>query len=155
MQIKIIKTLTPSQKYDLCELWNNEYPAQLGYADMAAFDAYLAKLIEPVHFLVEDENGKIIGWYFHFFRDNGKWFVIILSSDIQGKGVGSVLLKKAKAKETELNGWVTDHNNYEKKNGEVYRSPIGFYKKNGFEVVKEERLELEVLSAVRIRWRKY
>lgn len=152
MKISHYKTLTYSQKSALLELWNNEYPVQLGYSDMAAFDAYLNKLINVEHFLVEENDGTIMGWYFHFLRENAKWFVIILSSDIQGKGVGSALLTKAKETETELNGWVTDHDRYKKRNGEIYRSPLGFYKKNGFKVLVGERLELDELSAVRIRW---
>ncbi|MEZ4935917.1 MAG: GNAT family N-acetyltransferase, partial [Saprospiraceae bacterium] len=145
-------TLTIYQKAALLELWDNEYPAQLGYSDMAAFDGYLDKLINVEHFLVEANDGTIMGWYFHFLRDNAKWFVIILSSEIQGKGVGSALLAKAKKTETELFGWLTDHDRYKKRNGDVYRSPLGFYKKNGFEVLADERLELDKLSAVKIRW---
>ena len=152
MNINRCKTLTIRQKEALLNLWNSEYPVQLGYHNMEAFTAYLDKLINVEHYLVEGHDGLICGWYFHFMRDSAKWFVIILSSDIQGQGIGSALLKKAKETETELNGWVTDHNRYKKRNGDVYRSPIRFYKKNGFKVLEGNRLELEKLSAVRIRW---
>ncbi|MEZ4931315.1 MAG: hypothetical protein R2788_04180 [Saprospiraceae bacterium] len=86
MKISRYKTLTTYQKAALLELWNNEYPAQLGYSDMAAFDTYLNILINVEHFLVEANDGKILGWYFHFLRDHAKWFVIILSSEIQEEG---------------------------------------------------------------------
>jgi GNAT superfamily N-acetyltransferase len=154
MQIKKYHSLNDAQKRALFDLWNNEYPAQISHADMATFDSYLDDLENVEHFLVEDEHGKIKGWYFHFTREKATWFAIILSHDVQGKGIGSTLIQHAKEIEIELNGWVTDHDHYKKRNGEVYRSPLGFYQKNGFEVLEGEQLEVEVLSAVRITWKK-
>ena len=76
------------------------------------------------------QEEKIKGWYFDFNRDSEKWFAMILDASIQGQGFGRQILNQAKEKESELNGWVIDHNNDLKANGEYYKSPIGFYLKN-------------------------
>jgi hypothetical protein len=51
-----------------------------------------------------------------------------------------------------LNGWVIDHNNDRKKNGLIYVSPLKFYEKCGFEIQNYMRLELDKISAVKIKW---
>ncbi len=154
MKIKKYHTLTSDQKCSLLELWNHEYPAHLAYADIDAFQSYLDNLIEPEHLLLETETGEIKGWYFHFTRNEEKWFAIILSVDIQGQKMGTALLEKARETQTELNGWVVDQDLYKKRDGTPYPSPLGFYLKNGFKLLEEERLELDILSAIKIRWRK-
>lgn len=100
------------------------------------------------------ENNSIGGWYFDFVREQEKWFAIILDSSLQGKGFGTKLLNMAKEKEPELNGWVIDRDTDRKRNGDLYRSPLPFYLKNGFEKISDTRLELEKISAVKITWRK-
>lgn len=62
------------------------------------------------------------------------------------------MLNKLKDDEDTLNGWVIDHDLDKKSNGYYYKSPIGFYQKNGFKVISETRLELEIMSAVKIIW---
>ena len=84
----------------------------------------------------------MLAWYVNFIRNRKKWFVILLNSNIQGKGYGTQLINLAKKEESELNGWVIEHDNDLKQNGEKYKSPLGFYLKNGFEVISEDRLEL-------------
>ena len=100
-----------------------------------------------------DENQKIKGWYFDFYRDDEKWFALILNSKCQRKGWGRKILNLAKEKETELNAWVIDHNKYKKRNGELYKSPLNFYVKNGFEIMLETRLQNEKIAAVKIKWK--
>ena len=146
--------LSESEKLEILKLWNKEYPKQLAYASKKEFDEYLEALVEQSHIILVDENNRIKGWYFDFVRDNEKWFAIILDSKLHGKGLGTKLLNLAKEKESELNGWVIDHNNEKKTNGEIYHSPLDFYLKNGFEKLTLERLELDKISAVKIRWRK-
>ena len=146
--------LSDSEKLEVYELWNNEYPEKLSYRSIKEFEDYLKKLTEQSHILLIDSNGKIKGWYFDFIRDKEKWFAIILDSEIHGKGLGSKLLELAKQKENELNGWVIDHNRDKKKNGETYNSPLNFYLKNGFNIRTKYRLELENISAVKIKWTK-
>ncbi|PKA82039.1 hypothetical protein ATE92_0164 [Ulvibacter sp. MAR_2010_11] len=146
------KALTKSQKEEIHNLWNNEYPEKLNHANLSAFEKYLESLSNQSHILLIDDNKMIKGWYFHFLRENEKWFAIILDSEIQGKGFGSKILNLAKETETELNGWVIDKSSDKKRNGELYKSPLHFYLKNEFELLPEIRLELEILSAVKIKW---
>jgi hypothetical protein len=53
-----------------------------------------------------------------------------------------------------LNGWVIDHNNDKRKDGLIYISPLKFYEKCGFEIQSDIRLELDNISAVKIKWTK-
>lgn len=149
-----LTALSKSDKKEILGLWNNEYPAKMNYQTMEDFDNYLESLTEQSHILMINDNHSIKGWYFDFIRENEKWFAIILDSGIQGKGFGTMILNLAKEKESELNGWVIDKINNRKKNGEFYKSPLDFYLKNGFEKLVKNRLELEKLSAVKIKWTK-
>ena len=67
-------------------------------------------------------------------------------------GLGRKMLDKIKQSEYVLNGWVIDHYNDKKKNGQTYTSPSSFYEKCDFEILKKERLELDKISAVKIKW---
>ncbi|MCK9481612.1 MAG: hypothetical protein M0R38_07625 [Bacteroidia bacterium] len=64
------------------------------------------------------------------------------------------MLNELKSDENVLNGWVIDHNSDIKINGNFYQSPLNFYLKNEFEILNETRLELEIMSAVKIKWKK-
>ncbi|SDB50059.1 Acetyltransferase (GNAT) domain-containing protein [Flavobacteriaceae bacterium MAR_2010_188] len=153
--MEFIKTLklTDSQKREIFDLWNNEYPVNLTFSKFSEFQKYLKSLDNKSYILIADKNQNIKGWYVDFIREKEKWFILILDSDYQSKGLGSKLLNLAKEKETELNGWVIDHNNDLKTNGESYKSPLGFYQKNGFKVNLDVRLELEKISALKISWK--
>jgi len=61
-------------------------------------------------------------------------------------------LNKLKSENDILNGWVIDHKNDVKINGELYQSPLLFYEKNDFQIFPEYRLEIPILSAVKITW---
>ena len=151
--MEFVKTskLSKLQKQEICDLWNNEYPEKLNYKALFEFEQYLRSLENPSHVIMLDENQKIKGWYFDFYRDDEKWFVLILNSKCQRKGWGRKILNLAKEKETELNAWVIDHNKYKKRNGELYKSPLNFYVKNGFEIMLETRLQNEKIAAVKIK----
>lgn len=154
--MQFIKTskLSKSQKQEICDLWNNEYPEKLNYRNLADFENYLKNLSKQSHIIMVDKDQNIKGWYFDFIRENEKWFAIILNSKFQGKGLGKKILNLVKEKESELNGWVIDHSNDKKQNGEIYESPLSFYLKNGFEILMKNRLENEKISAVKIKWKK-
>ena len=154
--MKLIRTnqLTEVQKLQIYELWNNEYQARIGYEDISEFDTYLAKLTDQHHILALNENEEVKGWYFDFIRDNERWFAIILDQSLQGKGFGTNMLNMAKSTNSVLNAWVNDLNTDLKRNGELYKSPLEFYIKNGFKVLSDIRIETEVLSAVKIIWEK-
>jgi GNAT superfamily N-acetyltransferase len=153
--MNIIETQTPDheQKDTIFRLWNNEYPQQLGYTDIAGLDNYLGNLQCQSHYFAIDGQSAICGWAFTFIREQEKWFAIIVDSAFHKKGIGSLLLQALKDKEPILNGWVTDHYRYTKQNGQPYLSPLPFYIKNGFTVCANVRLEAPVLSAVKISWR--
>jgi len=152
--MKIIKTniLNKKQKIQIFDLWNNEYPVKLIYENYEQFEDYLRNLKKQCHILIIDNKDSVIGWYFDFVRENEKWFAMILNSEFQRKGYGTKLLNKAKTKNQELNGWVIDHDNDIKQNGKFYISPIKFYEKNGFKIINNKRLELDEISAVKIKW---
>ncbi|MFL9834332.1 GNAT family N-acetyltransferase [Chryseobacterium terrae] len=154
MKIATTKHLNPEQKQQILQLWNNEYPEKLAYKNLEDFENYLEKLSEVNHFLLLDDE-KIQGWAITFKRENEIWFAIILSENLHGKGWGTKVLNELKQNTEELNGWVIDHNNDKKMNGNFYKSPLRFYLKNDFEVLPEIRLELEIMSAVKIKWKKY
>jgi len=146
------KALTAEQQAQVIRLWNKEYPDTLSYQTEAQFDDYLKGLKELQHLLLIDEQGKLQGWAITFEREAGTWFAIILDSQLHGKGLGSKLLDRLKLKHNVLNGWVIDHHRAVKPDGNPYRSPFGFYLKNGFNAVPDTRLELDKISAVKIVW---
>jgi GNAT superfamily N-acetyltransferase len=152
--LKIIQTneLNGPAKNQVLDLWNNEYPEKISYNSLTEFDKYLQNLSSLNHYLLTNNEHLILGWALTFERENEKWFAIILSEEIQGKGLGREMLNELKKAERVLNGWVIDRNNHKKKNGEIYVSPLKFYEKCGFEIQSEVRLELDKISAVKIKW---
>jgi GNAT superfamily N-acetyltransferase len=152
--LQIFRTvhLDKGARQQLLQLWNAEYPANLAYNSLLAFEGYLEELSCPTHFLLTNDSGLINGWAVTFIREDEKWFGVILSGAVQGQGWGRKMLDTLKQSEKELNGWVIDHNNERKINGQSYTSPLRFYQKLGFEVLKGVRLELDKISAVKIRW---
>lgn len=145
--------LTPEQKETVHQLWNQEYPAQVSHPTLADFEAYLNNLTESTHYLLQSDTGVLEGWAISFTRDGERWFVIILDSKVHGMGKGTALLNKLKEKEQKLCGWVVEHNQYTRQNGEPYRSPLKFYEKNGFTIDPQTRQESENLAAVKIAWK--
>ncbi len=154
MNIRRSHSLETSHKERIFELWQSEFTSGVSYESMAAFEAYLIKWENPMHFVLMDSQGELQGWLFAFDRDGDRWFSMLLDPAVQGKGYGSKLLEAAKAVESQLNGWVVDHDRHLRSDGKAYRSPIDFYLKNGFEVKADERFETEQLSGVKLVWRK-
>ena len=144
--------LSKTLRKEILTLWNREYPVELNYKNEIELDKYIEGLIEASHLLVFDESSNMVGWYFDFIRDKERWFAIILDGKAQGKGCGTQVLNYAKQNNSELNGWVIDVDGYKKVNGELYKSPLQFYLKNGFEIQGNKRLEDEKISAIKIRW---
>lgn len=75
-----------------------------------------------------------------------------MNSKCQKKGFGSQILNQIKQNENNLSGWVIDHNNDFKRNGNSYNSPLNFYLKNDFAVVDQCRLSTDKIDAVKITW---
>lgn len=152
MTIIQTKSLNQIQKEAIFNLWNSEYPEKLNYETIQQLDDYLDLLLEQKHYLLLAENHKITGWCFTFLRDSEKWFAIIIANEFQGKGFGKLLLETIKKEGKLLNGWVTNHNKDYKNNGEIYKSPLGFYLKNGFKVIENQVLKTDKISAIKIFW---
>ena len=154
--LKVLKTteLNEQAKIQVLDLWNNEYPVKLSYSNLSDFESYLRNLSNPQHYLLANDRGLILGWAFTFDREDERWFAIILSETIKGSGIGRKILEEIRCDEPILNGWVIDHNNDKKQNGQYYISPLKFYVKCGFEVIDDTRLEIDKLSAIKIKWMK-
>lgn len=141
------------QRLQLMELWNNEYPASLAHKTLEDFVAYLATLSYCKHYLLIEDN-TIFAWGFEFDRNEERWFALIIDKAHQGKRIGSQLLNFMKESNKQLNGWVIDHGNATMSDGSFYCSPLTFYLKNDFQLISHQRIDNEVISAVKIQWTK-
>lgn len=148
--MKIFKTkrLTAQQKDHINKLWNEEYPVKLANR----FELLLDGIADYNHYLIEDEEQNVLAWAVDFVKENETRFSIIVDSKHQGKGLGGSLLNRLKLENKEFYGWVIDHNNDLKNNGEQYQTPIAFYLKHGFEILPEIRIESEMIRAIKIKW---
>jgi hypothetical protein len=153
MRLYTSRLLNNNQQAQLMQLWNKEYPEQLAYCELSEFRSYLTGLANVMHFLLTDNDELIKAWAFTFTREAERWFAIILDNTVQGQGHGTSLLDILKTKEQILCGWVTDHNQYKKKDQTNYRSPLDFYLKNNFTICDQVRLKTDKLSAVKIQWK--
>ncbi|MFT4847684.1 MAG: hypothetical protein ACI83B_000205 [Sediminicola sp.] len=79
---------------------------------------------------------------------------IILDSSIHVNGFGTKIHELTKQNKNGLNGWVIDHSNERKSNGKLYIPPLNFYLKYGFKKLSRNRLELDKISAVKIKRKK-
>ena len=150
--MEIIKTifLSDVQSEQINSLWNSEYPLKL----KDRFPILLEGTTWHNHFLIEDSNHVVIAWAVMFEHSNQNRFSIIVSKEHQAKGLGKLLLNHLKATHDEFFGWVIDHNNDLKLNGENYISPLSFYLKQGFEIIPNQRIDSEMIQAVLVGWKK-
>src|ERR1700712_1589211 len=96
MKIVQKEVLSLEEKDSLMQLWNNEYPARLHLKTIDDFESYLNGISNTKHYLLLDDSNEINGWAFTFLREGEDWFAIILDSQIQGKGNGSLLINEIK-----------------------------------------------------------
>jgi len=148
MRITKLKILTPSQEEQIDNLWNEEYPIKLANR----FKLLLEGVNHFNHYLIEDNQRKVMAWAVDFEKDHEIRFSIIVRTADKGKGLGSLLIEKLKVEVDEFYGWVIDHNNDIKSNGENYQTPLPFYIKHGFTILKDSRIDTEMLSAVKVKW---
>jgi hypothetical protein len=148
MKIAKTKTLNSKQYHQINQLWNDEYPIKL----RDRFPILLEGATNYHHYVIEDSKQHVIAWAVDFEKENQIRFSIIVSSSQQGKGLGGLLINKLKAEHKEFYGWVIDHNDDVKSNGERYQTPLPFYLKHGFEILHEERIESEMIRAVKVKY---
>lgn len=147
MEIIKTKSLTAKQFQQINSLWNEEYPLKL----KDRFELLLDGVNDYNHYLVEDKDRNILAWAVDFEKDNEIRFSIIVDKNHQGKGLGVQLIKKLKTDLKEFYGWVIDHNDDKKSNGENYESPLSFYINQGFEVLHNKRFDTDLIKAVKIK----
>jgi GNAT superfamily N-acetyltransferase len=147
-KIKKTKTLTPFQAEQINRLWNDEYPIKL----KDRFPLLLVDVDRYNHYIIEDIDKNIIAWAVDFEKEKQTRFSIIVSAKHRGKGLAKLLIDKLKEENNEFYGWVIDHNDDLKSNGEYYQSPLGFYQKLGIEVLYNIRIDSEMIKAVMIKW---
>lgn len=150
--IKVSAELSDSQKQNILNLWNNEYPEEIAYASIEEFNTYLDNLSDHSHYFISDGDIADIGWAMTFKRNNELNFAMIVHSEYQRMGVGTYLIDKIKEGQHKLVGWTIESGEYQKGSGGPYISPIKFYKKNHFEIHSNKYLENAPINAVKISW---
>jgi hypothetical protein len=143
-------TLSETQFDQINELWNNEYPIKLKDRFVLLLEGSEAQQ----HFLIEDDEQKVIAWAVLFDMDTETRFSIIVANEYKVKGLGSKLIEHLKFAKNNFNAWVIDHNNDLKSNGAYYQSPLPFYLKHDFEILHHIRIDNEMIKAVKIKWQK-
>jgi GNAT superfamily N-acetyltransferase len=152
MDIEKTKSLNSEEKQTVFDLWNRGYPVKLGFRTIIELENYLNTLTDVTYYLLKTDSKVIEGWAMTFSAAEEKWFAITIADEVQRQGKGTYLMNKLKTENEILNGWVIDHENDLKANGELYQSPLLFYERNGFQKFPECRLEIPILSAVKITW---
>lgn len=147
MEVIKTKDLTAIQFKQINQLWDEEFPLNL----KGRFRILLEGVEKYTHYLVVNQFGNIIAWAVAFEKDSEMRFSLIVGINQQRKGLGSILIECLKEDLDDFYGWVIDHNNDNKENGEIYQSPLHFYKKHGFEVLNYVRIDTEILQAVKIK----
>lgn len=147
MEILKTKNLNPEQFQQINQMWNEEYPANL----KDRFCLLLDGVENYNHYLIE-QNNRILAWAVDFEKENETRFSIIVNKNHQGKGLGVLLIDRLKKELGEFYGWVIDHNNDLKQNGEFYITPLDFYLKNGFEILNQNRIDNEMIKAVKVKY---
>jgi putative acetyltransferase len=83
---------------------------------------YFGNVIDKQTVVVSEVDNKVVG----FCSYNNNWLNnLYIIPEYQGHGIGTALLDRAKADNTELNLWVFQKNT----------NAINFYKRNGFELL--------------------
>ncbi len=150
----IIQTpaLNSSQQKELFKCWNDVYPVNLKFDDLVKMKSYFDGLQQLQFFLLVDGSIPATAFSFRFIRDDELWLAMLMPPSMQGKGYGSILLEELTERVDTISAWVIDHDLDVKADGTPYRSPLPFYLKNGFQILKDVRLEIETISAAKLVW---
>ncbi len=147
-------SLEDSEIKRIRELWNSEYPSIISHSSFRDTSDYLNKLINPAHIFCLNEENEIMAWFCDFDRDDEHWFVMIIDSRFQNKGIGSEFLDRCKKKNELLNGWIVVEDAYELWDGRPYKSPLGFYLKNDFEAHYDVSSDSHKLKTIKVTWKR-
>ena len=154
MRIQEAGILSSDQKVQITDLWNKTFPLSIGLDGIPGLEQYLSELQDHHHLLLIDDKGIVQGWFFDFIREEERWFTVMLSPGVHGKGWGSQLMRQGMAANERLNGWVVNTFDYKTQDGQTYQPPVGFYQKLGFEIHPDIRLELPQINCIKITWYK-
>jgi len=148
--VEIVKTkiLNDKQYRQIDQLWNEEYPENF----KGRFRLLLDGINDYNHYIIEDKNHNVVAWAADFKKDKEVRFSILVRENQKGQGLGSQLMNRLKQEHNFFFGWVIDHDNDIKLNGENYDSPLPFYLKLGGEVLSNSRLDTEIVNAVKIKF---
>ncbi len=147
----IIKTkvLSQSQSEQIDRAWNDEYPIKLNNR----YGILLCDAKSYMHYIIENEKQEVIAWGVMFEKEDERRFSILVVNKYQGQGLGKKLIEAFKKDYPIFYGWVIDHDNDVKANGEKYVSPLPFYLQLGFTILKEQRIDTEMISAVKVKFK--
>jgi GNAT superfamily N-acetyltransferase len=106
-----------------------------------------------MHYIIENEKQEIIAWGVMFEKEDEHRFSILVVKKYQGQELGKQLIDSFKKDYPIFYGWVIDHDNDVKINGEKYVSPLPFYLKHGFKILNEQRIDTEMISAVKVEFK--
>lgn len=148
MNILKTKELTADQHEQINALWNEEYPLKLANR----FPILLDGASDHNHYIIEDSNKQVLGWAVDFEKEGEVRFSIIVAGIAKGKGIGGLLIDKLKSEHKVFYGWVIDHNDDDRACGNKYRTPMPFYLKHGFGIMEDQRIDNEMISAVKVKW---
>lgn len=148
MIVKKTQQLTISQFQQIHDLWNQEYPVSI----KDRFPLLLDGVPQFLHYLVEDDQQKLVAWAVYFRKEEETRFSIIVDSIYQNNGWGKALMLELMTDLEEFYGWVIDRDGDLKSNGQPYQSPMEFYRKLGFQIREDQRIDTEMLHAVKIHW---
>jgi GNAT superfamily N-acetyltransferase len=146
----MISTIRLSDKHhaQINALWDEEYPTTLVGRFPILFDnALLFK-----HFIILNEEENIMAWAVYFQKDEEIRFSILVDRNHQGKGLGKQLIDAIKSELPEFSGWVIDKPHFMRKDGTAYPSPLSFYLKLGFEILPDQRIDNDMINAVKVRF---
>ena len=148
MQLINTASLSANQIQQIDVLWNQEYPKNLHNR----FAILLTDASNYRHFIIENDAREIVAWAVLFDKENETRFSIIVGEETKGLGLGGQLIDALKQACPCFYGWVIDHDNDIKSDNSIYRSPLMFYLKHGFEVLSEQRLDTPIIKAVKVKW---
>jgi predicted GNAT family N-acyltransferase len=148
MKVTFTASLSANQIQQIDVLWNQEYSKNL----LNRFSILLTDAANYRHFIIENDAREIVAWAVLFDKENETRFSIIVAEASSGLGLGGQLMDVLKQVCPCFYGWVIDHDNDLKNDGSIYRSPLTFYLKHGFEVLSEQRLDTTIIKAVKVKW---